>query len=252
MINAFKPMEAGFYTLFVFFTILFFSGNPLSILPAILLLLAKQGFESFYRADLDRIHRRVHYGDKERTSILRVSIFLALFSVLFAFYFGLALQYAFIALVIFSASRIVHSYQFPADLVLSIVTSLIMMVHSTNLWSMAPVYWFAFFSELSRRSIRQIAKPFGVGSYNLPKLLGVAAAEEFMIVINLLSAIWPVLMSRYAPGLAFTLFSISTMVIAASVYALKVSHVERAEKLTLVASMVFLLALYASYGLQIL
>jgi len=252
MIKAFKPVEAGFYALFVLFTILFFGGNPLSILPAALLLLAKQGFESFYRSDIDRIYRKVHYGDKEKTSILRVSIFLSLFSVLFAVYFGLAIQYAFIALVIFLASRIVHSYQFPADLVLSIVTSLLMMVHSTNLWSMAPVYWFAFFSEISMRSIHQMARPFGMGNYNLPKLLGVAAAEEFLIVITLLSSMWPILMSRYAPGITFTLFSVSAMLIAASVYALKVSHTERAGKLTRVSAMVFLLALYASYGLQIL
>lgn len=252
MIKAFKPLEAGFYALFVLFTVLFFEGNPLSVVPAVLLLLAKGGFETFYRADLDKMYGKSHHGAKEKLSILRVSVLLAIFSVLMAFYFGLALNYAFIILVVFLSSRIVHTFQFPSDLIIATTLPMLMMSHSGNLWSLSPVYWFIFFSEVLVRSTCQLNRPFGIESYNLPKLLGVSAAEDFLVILGLLSSLWPILMSRYAPGIAFIFFSFCAMVIAASVYAIKVSHLERAEKLTRVASGVFLLALYASYGLQIL
>jgi hypothetical protein len=246
MIEAFRPKEAAFYTLFVAFIAVFYGISPTTIFPAVLLILASSGFESFHRSDINKIYGTDGYSPDDKLSIFRISIFLATLAVLASFYFGFSYWYILLAVFAFSASAITQRYQFVSDLLLSLLYPAILVLHSPDTVLLAPVYWFVFFYELSVRSTYQLTRPFGMENLNLPQILGPETAASFVLVIDGLVAFWPVLMARYFAGLAFFAFSLSSMFIAAAIYALSVSHLERSRFLVKTAGLVFLAALWAS------
>ncbi|MBR9689526.1 MAG: hypothetical protein GOV01_01340 [Candidatus Altiarchaeota archaeon] len=244
MIRAFHPRKSAFYTLFVLFAVLFFEGDITSVFPAALLILAVHGFESFYRADINKIYGKNHYKPQEKLSLFRISLLLAILSIVSSFYFELPPWYVALPILAILGTSLSQSYQFVSDFVVSLVFPLIIIIHSGDLVTLAPVYWFVFFQELSIRSTYQLSRPFGMENYNLPKILGPEAALEFITVLGVLSVLWPILMARYAPGLAFFVFCSSAMVLTTSIYALRVSHIDRAQTIMQTASALFLAGLF--------
>ncbi len=247
MIQAFKPKRLGFYTMFILFVVLFFGQNLAILLPAILLLISINGFESFYSADIDKIYNRVLLSEVEKVSIFKSSLFFGIFAILSAFYFGFPIWYiSFLIIAIFGAS-LVHHYHFISDFILSLIMPLLLMVHSLELISISPVYWFVFFYELIIRSNIQLNRPFGIEKFTLPKILGVDAARKSVMILCLLGSVWPLLLAKYSGGLTFILMSVSSMLIAASVYALKILHVDDSRYLVRISALVFLLGLFSLF-----
>ncbi len=243
MIGAFEPAKTVFYALLLAFVILFFGGNIAALLPALLLILASHGFESFHRADVNRVYGK---APPDRTAVFRVSLFLAVLAAAFSFYFGFSYWYVLIVALAFAGSYLSSRYQFASDFLLSLIYPALMVLHSADRTLLAPVYWFVFFQELASRSVVQLSRPFGMENLNLPQILGPEGAANFVLVLECLSALWPVLMARYVLGLPFFAFSLSAMVLAAAVYALAVSHIERSGLLLRVSSLIFLLSLWLS------
>ena len=246
MIEAFRLKEAAFYTLFVAFIALFYEASPTTVFPAALLILASHGFESFHRSDINKIYGKDGYTPETKLAIFRISIFLATLAVMASFYFGFSYWYILLAIISFGASAITQKYQFISDILLSMLYPVILMLHSPETVLLAPVYWFVFFYELSVRSTYQLTRPFGMENLNLPQIMGPETAASFVLVIDGLVAFWPVLMARYFAGLAFFAFALSSMFIAAAIYALSASHLERSRFLVKTAGVVFLAALWFS------
>lgn len=244
MISAFKPRRTAFYSLLALFTVLFFRGNLASVFPAVLLVMAVNGWESYYRADLDRIFGKADYGPEDKGALLRLSCLLATLAVAAAFYFNLAMWYVPITFLAFFAAWLSHQVQFASDFLLSFSFTGMLLAHSTDALAMAPLYWFVFFRELGLRSIFQLSRPFGMEAFNLTQILGPDAASNFVAAMLCISSFWPVLMARYATGFAFVFFSLSGMVLAASIYAVVANHLDRSRELLRGSSYIFVVALY--------
>jgi hypothetical protein len=245
MIQAFRPVRVAFHFLYAVFFVLFFSVNPAVLLPVLLLLVALAGFESFFRADAEKSYGG-HYCEFDRSAVLKISILLSIFSVISAFYFGHSLWYALLVVAGISASFLVRSIHFASDLLLSLVLPALLLIHSPSYIVLSPVYWFAFFWEISFRSLVQLSRPYGIESYTLPRIMGPEGAKEFVTVLLGLCCIWPLLMSRYYPGVSFLFFAVSGLLFSAGIYALRVSHLENTRKIVDLGSVVFLLGLFVS------
>lgn len=244
MIEAYKPKRLAFYSLLALFVLLFFESNLAAIFPPVLLFMAIHGWESYYRADLQRIFGKADYGPDDKLSLLRVSCLLATLAVAAAFYFGLALWYIPLTFLGFGGAWLSHRIQFISDLLLSLTFPLALMAHSTEALALAPLYWFVFFQELCLRSAFQLTRPFGLENLNLTQIFGGETASLFVAALGCIAALWPTLMARYTIGLTFILFSFSGMLLAAAIYAVVVTHLARAQKLLRASSYVFLAALY--------
>lgn len=246
MIKAFRLKDTAFYTLFTAFIAIFYGTNLSSIFPALLLLLATHGIESYHRSDIDKIYGRPGYGPEEKLALSRISLFLAILAVMASFYFGFSYWYVVLAAIAFVGASLTQRYQFVSDLLMSLVYPGILLVHSPDTVLLAPVYWFVFFQELSVRSTYQLSRPFGMENLNLPQILGPETASSFVLVLDGLTAFWPVLMARYFTGLAFFAFTLSAMFVATVIYSLAASHVEKSRELMQVAAIIFLVALWLS------
>ncbi|MBR9680777.1 MAG: hypothetical protein GOU98_03045 [Candidatus Altiarchaeota archaeon] len=245
MLKALKPLKTIFYTAFVLYVLIFFDKDIATIFPAALFLVALHGFESFYRADLDHIYGKRKVASRDRLSLFRVSLFVAILSLVTSFYFELSLFYIALPILAIVATSLNSSYQFVSDLLVSLTYPLLLMLHSSDLMTLAPLYWFVFFQELAIRSTYQLSRPYGMETFNLPRILGSPAALEFTNVINFLSVLWPVLMARYTYGIGFFVFIFSAMILSAGIYALMVGHLEKSEILVRVSSVAFLAGLYS-------
>jgi hypothetical protein len=245
MIQAFRPVKTAFHFLYAVFFVLFFSVNPAVLLPVLLLLVSLAGFESFFRADAEKSYGG-HYHEFDRPAVLKISILFSIFSMISAFYFGNFFWYlVLLAFAVFS-SFLVRYIHFFSDFLLSLVLPALLLIHSPSYIILSPVYWFAFFWEISGRSLIQLSRPYGIESYTLPRIMGPEGAKEFVTVLLALCCIWPLLMSRYYPGISFIFFALSGLLFSAAVYALRVSHLENTRKLTDLSSAVFLLGLFIS------
>gem|GEM_PF-6550718 len=183
---------------------------------------------------------------KDRLTLFRISLLLSILSLVMSFYFSMSLFYILLPILAIVATSLNATYQFASDFLISLTYPLLLVLHSGDFMTLAPIYWFVFFSELAIRSTFQLSRPFGMENFNLPRILGSPAALEFTNVLNILSAIWPVLMARYTYDIGFFIFIFSAMVISASIYALLSGHLERSENLSMGAVITFLLGLYAS------
>jgi hypothetical protein len=246
MIEAFRLKEAAVYTLFVAFITVFYEANIATLFPAVLLILASHGFESVSRSDINKIYGKTGYEPQEKLSLFRISFFLATLAVMASFYFGFSYWYIPLAILSFAGSALAQRYQFISDLLLSLIYPAILILHSPDRVLLAPVYWFIFFQELSVRSTYQLSRPFGMENLNLPQIIGPEAAASFVLILDGLTAFWPVLMARYVTGLSFFAFSLSAMVLATAIYALTASHVEKSRSLMQASTVIFLAALWLS------
>jgi hypothetical protein len=246
MIEAFSPVRTSFYTLLALFIALFFGTNVATVIPAVLLLMALHGFETYYRADLDSIYGQRQYTAAEKLSLFRMSVFLATLAVASALYFDFSYLYVLLALAAAAGPALSHGYQFASDLLVAAIYPALLMVHSADAVALAPVYWFVFFQELAFRSAFQLTRPFGMENFNLPQILGTEAARLFVVALECMAGFWPILMARYTVGFAFVAFSLSAMVLAAAVYAMQVTHVDRARRLMEASAAAFLAGLYLS------
>jgi len=247
MIQAFKPKRLGFYTMFILFVVLFFSQNLATVLPAILFLISINGFESFFSSDIDKIYGKPSLSEIERSSVFRISLFFGIFTILSAFYFEFPILYTALLIIAILGASLVHYYHFISDFILSLIIPLLLIIHSSEWILISPVYWFVFFYELIIRSNIQLNRPFGVERFTLPKIMGVDMARKSVMILCLLGSLWPLLLAKYSSGITFIMMSASAMLIAASVYALKISHVDDSRNLVRISAFVFLLGIFSLF-----